>query len=109
MEVTDKVRRLRQFLEATVEETRGQDLTGQTMGIEFSITSGKGGINSSEALSYLNAISEALAKFNADDVARLDFNFQIVNPVHEAIDAAVRGRMKAIIDLEANTPKLILK
>lgn len=102
MQVTDKIRRLKQFVEATIEETKGQELTGQNVGIEFSIASAKGDVSSSEAVAFMQAILQALSKFDENTVAQFGFNLQIVHPAQDAIANAVQGKMKAIVELEAN-------
>lgn len=102
MQVTDKIRRLKQFVEATIEQTKAQELTGQAVGVEFSIASAKGEVSATEAVAFMQAILQALSKFDEDMVTQFGFNLQIVHPAQDAISEAVQAKMKAIVELEAN-------
>jgi hypothetical protein len=107
MQGNDRVRRLKQFLETTLEEIKSKDLTGNKVGVEFNIGAAKGDVSSSEAASFIQALIGAVSKFDEDLVMSLGFTFKISHPAEAEIDAAVVSRMKSLIELEENTPKIV--
>lgn len=102
MQTTDRIRRVKQFLDALHEQISSHSLEGNTVGIEFTISSAKGDVSASEALSFVSALKQAVSKFDEDQVVQFGLEFEIISPDQKSIAKGVQSTMKALIDLETN-------
>jgi hypothetical protein len=102
MKIQDKIRRIKQLLEAMHSELDGADLEGKTVGLHFGFSSAKGEVSKSEALAFISAISRAVANFDEQLIAQLEMDFAVNVPEQLQVLEGVQKRMTTLIELEAN-------
>lgn len=103
----DKVRRIKQFMEVTAEQLNSNPTDEALLGVEFSVSSAKGDLGREAAIAFIKQIEQSLAQFDPELVAQFSFNLQITHPAQDKVGKAVQERMRSIIALETNKPKLV--
>ncbi len=102
MRIQDKVRRIKQLLEAFHEELSAVELTGKNVGIQFSFSSAKGDVSPSEALAFISALSHSVAAFDEQLIAQLELEFAVNVPEQLVVMEGVQKRISALVELETN-------